>query len=208
VVSPVTEAFRAAWRTIVEVVGLNFVSAVGFYFCFIYVTTYLRQTDHIPASSVLDINTISIVTVPAGALSDHWGRKPVLLAASAGLFVMSWPLLWMMHHPSSQVILLGQLGFAALIATFNGAGPAAMAEIAPSRVRCTVVLVGLNLVYGVVGGLTPMIAIYTIKRSGDDLAPAFLLMAMAAVSFAVITRLRETYKLALANQVTESAGDD
>ena len=47
-VSPVTEAFRAAWRTIVEVVGLNFVSAVGFYFCFIYVTTYLRQTDHIP----------------------------------------------------------------------------------------------------------------------------------------------------------------
>jgi MFS transporter, MHS family, proline/betaine transporter len=213
VVSPVREAFRAAWRTIVEVVGLNVVSAVGFYFCFIYVTIYLRQTDHIPASSALDINTMSIValmllTVPAGALSDRWGRKPVLLAASAGLFVMSWPLLWMMHHPSSQVILLGQLGFAALIATFNGAGPAAMVEMAPSRVRCTVVSVGLNLVYGVVGGLTPMIAIYTIKRSGDDLAPAFLLMAMAAVSFAVITRLRETYKLALANQVTESAGDD
>ena len=83
-----------------------------------------------------------------------------------------------------------------------------MVEMAPGRVRCTVVSVGLNLVYGVVGGLTPMIAIYTIKQSGDDLAPAFLLMAMAAVSFAVITRLRETYNLALANQVTESAGDD
>jgi hypothetical protein len=33
---------------------------------------------------------------------------------------------------------------------------------------------------------------YTIKRSGGDLVPAFLLMAMAAVSFAVSTRLRET----------------
>src|SRR5215471_18720702 len=86
----------------------------------------------------------------------------------------------MMHHPSSQVILLGQLGFAALIATFNGAGPAAMVEMAPSRVRCTVVSVGLNLVYGVVCGLTPMIAIYTIKRSGDDLAPAYLLLATAS----------------------------
>ena len=89
-----TEAFRTAWRTIAEVVGFNVVSAVGFYFFFLYVTTYLRQTDHIPASSALDINTISIVAlmllrVPAGALSDPWGRKPVLLAASAGLFVMS-----------------------------------------------------------------------------------------------------------------------
>jgi len=35
--------------------------------------------------------------------------------------------------------------------------------------------VGLNLVYGVVGGLTPMIVIYTIKRSGDDLARRRLL---------------------------------
>src|SRR5215813_7731984 len=87
-------------------------------------------------------------------------------------------------------------------------GPAAMVEMAPSRVRCTVVSVGLNLVYGVVGGRTPMIAIYTIERSGDDLAPAFLLMAMAAVSFSVIIRLRETYKLALASPVAESPGDD
>src|SRR5262249_17749673 len=138
----------------------------------------------------------------------HWGRKPVLLTASAGLLVMSWPLLWMMHHPSSQVIILGQLGFAALIATFNGAGPAAMVEMAPSRVRWTVVSGGLNLVDAVVAGPTPLIAIYTIKRSGDDLAPTFLLMAMAALSFAVITRLRETYKLALATQVTKSACDD
>src|SRR4029077_634489 len=40
VVSPVTEAFRTAWRTIAEVVGLSVVSAVGFCFCFLYVTTY------------------------------------------------------------------------------------------------------------------------------------------------------------------------
>jgi MHS family proline/betaine transporter-like MFS transporter len=40
VASPVPEAFRTAWRTIVEFVGLNAVNAVGFYFCFIYVTTY------------------------------------------------------------------------------------------------------------------------------------------------------------------------
>ncbi len=49
-----------------------------------------------------------------------------------------------------------------------------------------------------IGGLTPMVAVYTIRRSQDDLSPAFLLMAAAAVSFIVIAGLRETYRLALA----------
>ena len=49
------------------------------------------------------------------------------------------------------------------------------------------------------GGFTPMIVIYTIKRSHYDLSPAFLMMAAAAVSFAFILGTRETYKLALSS---------
>src|SRR6266436_4494829 len=202
VTSPVREAFRTQWRTIVRLIGLNAAYAVGFYLCFVYITTYLRQTDHLSASKALDINTISIVAlilliVPAGALSDYLGRKPMLLAGTGGLFVMSWPLFWMMHHTSTWVILLGQLGFAILIACFAGTSPAAMVELVPNRLRCTVLSVGYNLGFGILGGLTPMVAIYTINRSRDDLSPAFLLMAAAAVSFVVITGLRETYKVAL-----------
>jgi MHS family proline/betaine transporter-like MFS transporter len=117
---------------------------------------------------------------------------------------MSWPLFWMMHHTNTWVILLGQLGFAILIACFAGASPAAMVELVPNRLRCTVLSVGYNLGFGILGGLTPMVAIYTINRSHDDLSPAFLLMAAAAVSLAVITGLRETYKVAL----TRPAGQD
>lgn len=191
------EAFRTEWRMILRLVGLNASYAVGLYLCFVYITTYLRQTDHV--SKALDINTISIVMlllliVPAGALSDYLGRKPVLLAATGGLLVMSWPLFWMMHHPDTWMILLGQLGFAVLIAGFGGAAPAAMVELVPNRLRCTVLSVGYNLGFCIFGGLTPMVAIYTIKRSHDDLSPAFLLMAAADISFVVIMGLRETYK--------------
>jgi ABC-type Fe3+-siderophore transport system permease subunit len=57
------------------------------------------------------------------------------------------------------------------------------------------------------GGMTPMVAVYTIQRSQYDLSPAFLLMAAAAVSFVVIAGLRETYKLALSttNAVADAA---
>src|SRR3984893_8466051 len=208
--SPVTEAFRTEGRSIARLVGLNAAYAVGFYLCFVYITTYLRQTEHVSASKALDINTISIVAlilliVPAGALSDYLGRKPMLLAGTGGLFVMSWPLFWMMHHANIWVILLGQLGFAILIACFAGASPAAMVELVPNHLRCTVLSVGYNLGFGILGGLTPMVAIYTINRSRDDLSPAFLLMAAAAVSFAVITGLRETYKVALTRPACQDA---
>ena len=104
----------------------------------------------------------------------------------------------MMHHPDTSAILLGQLGFAVLVAGFGGVSPAAMVELVPERLRCTVLSFGSNLGFGILGGLTPMVAVYTIKRSHDDLSPAFLLMAAAAVSFVVIASLRETYRLALA----------
>jgi hypothetical protein len=81
---------------------------------------------------------------PIGALSDRFGRKPLLLAATGGMFVMAWPLFWMLHHSEVFVILLGQIGFAVLSACFWGTMPAAMVELVPSRVRCTVLSVGYN----------------------------------------------------------------
>jgi MHS family proline/betaine transporter-like MFS transporter len=62
----------------------------------------------------------------------------------------------MMHHPDTPVILLGQLGFVVLIAGFAGVRPAAMVELVPDRLRCTVLSVGYNLSFGILGGLTPM----------------------------------------------------
>jgi MFS transporter, MHS family, proline/betaine transporter len=202
--SPVREAFRTEWHTIIKLIGLGAVGAVGFYMSFVYITTYLRQIDHIAASKALDINTISIVVLlllipPVGALSDHVGRKPVLLAATAGMLMMAWPLFWMLHHRDISVVLLGQLGFAVLSACFWGTIPATMVELVPSRLRCTVLSVGYNTGMAILGGLTPMVAVYMIKRTHDDLSPAFLLMAAAAISLVVILGVRETYKSALSS---------
>lgn len=204
--SPVKEALLTEWRGILRLVGLNAGSAIGFYLCFVYVTAYIRQTDHVAASKALDINTIAIIALlvlipPAGRLSDRIGRKPVLLGATIGLFVLAWPMFWLMHHPDLRLILLGQLSFAVLVAFFTGTMPSAMAELAPPHLRCTVLSLGMNLGFGVLGGLTPLVAVYAIKRSHNDLSPAFVLMAAAAVSFLVILSLRETYRRAFTGPV-------
>ena len=66
----------------------------------------------------------------------------------------------------------------------NGATlPAAMAELAPWRVRCTVLSVGYNVAQAVLGGTTPMVAAWLVSRTGFNLAPALYLSAAAAVTF-------------------------
>ena len=205
--SPVREAFQTEWRTILRLIGLNAAFAVSFYMGFVYVTTYIRQVDHIAQSTALDINTIAMLVTLAlipliGVLSDRIGRKPILLVATGGLFVLAWPLFWMLHHPEIAVVLSAQIGFAVLVACFGGTVPTAMVELVPDRVRCTVLSVGYNTGMAFLGGVTPLVAVYTIQRSQYDLSPAFLLMAAAAVSFVVIAGLRETYKLVLSSPAT------
>jgi len=122
-------------------------------------------------------------------LSDRVGRRPVLLAATGGLFVLALPLFWMLHHTETIVVLFGQIVFAILNAAYWGPSAATMVELAPGRTRCTVLSVGYNLVLAVLGGATPMAAVYLIQRSDYDLSPAALVMVTAAISFLVITSL-------------------
>ena len=45
---------------------------------------------------------------------------------------------------------------------------------------------------GLFGGTTPLVATRRIRRSHGDLAPAFYMMAAAAVTLVVVLRMRET----------------
>jgi MHS family proline/betaine transporter-like MFS transporter len=80
-------------------------------------------------------------------------------------------------------MLAGQVGLALLVAAGSGALPATLAELAPWRVRCTVVSVAHNLGMALLGGTTPLVGAWLVARSGAPLAPAVYLAAAGGVSF-------------------------
>lgn len=199
---PLAETLHDHWRVVLSFAGLSAFNAVSFYVTFVYLVSWLQMADGIPPARALEINTVSMVvllllTLATGFWTDRIGRKPVLLLATTLGFVGALPLFWVMHHPSPALAQLGQLGLVLIIGLFVGTQPAAMVEAAPPQVRCTAVALGYNISLGIIGGLTPLVATWLVQRTGDELAPAFLIMAAAAITFLVTLRLPETYRTPL-----------
>ena len=193
--SPVLEAFRTEWHTMLRIVGVNLLNAVGFYLSFVYAVSYFQEIDLVPSAEALQINTINmtalLLLVPvAGALSDRVGPRPLLLGAAFGVLLLGYPLFWLMHHAHFALMLLGQLGFAILLGVYFGALPVAMVEAVSARVRCSGLSIAYNLCLGVIGGFTPMVATYLVAKTEDDLSPAYFIMAAAAVTFVFVWGLR------------------
>src|SRR5262249_45364374 len=155
--------------------------------------------DGIAPAHALEINSISMamllpVLIVAGLLADRYGRKPFLLFATALGFVGALPLFWLLFQTSLPLVQLGQFGFVLLVGVYCGVQPTFMVEIVPVQVRCTAVALGYNICLGIIGGLTPLVATWLVERTEDETAPAFLIMAAAAVSFLTVVRLPESLR--------------
>jgi MHS family proline/betaine transporter-like MFS transporter len=191
--SPVGEAFRHHWRTIIHLVCLTAGLSVGFYTTFVYASTWLHQVAGVRESLALGLNTAAmgillVISPIAGLASDRFGRRPVLALATGGLAVFAYPLMALMTRGTPAAIFGGQAGLALLIGMAGGGLPAAMAELTPWRVRCTVLSVGYNVGMALLGGTTPMVATWLLARTGHPLAPAVYL-AVAAASACVAALL-------------------
>src|SRR5262249_59286824 len=97
------------------------------------------------------------------------------------------------NQPSALLAQFGQLGLALVIGLYGGTLPAFLVEAAPPQVRCTAVSLGYNICLGVIGGLTPLVATWVVERTGDEIAPAFLIMASAAGPARTPNRLCATH---------------
>jgi MFS transporter, MHS family, proline/betaine transporter len=186
--SPLKEAFTDHWRTMLHLVALIAGISVGFYTTFVYAPTWLTQEIGVPARTALWINTLamglSLLVIPAAGLaSDRFGRRPVLLVATGLFALLAYPLMALMARGETGGIFLGQLGLAVMVAANGGAMPVTMAELAPWRVRCTVMSVAYNIGMALLGGTTPLVAEWLVARTGARLAPAWYLATAAAITF-------------------------
>jgi len=177
---------------------------VIFYIFLVYMPTFAQKYLQISRAGALWSNTIGVIAlmiaIPImGRLSDRHGRKPFLLACCAAFIVLPYPIFAMLlSGVSLPVFVLVQIVIGLLISLFSGAGPAAISEIFPTRVRSTWMTSGYALSVAIFGGFAPYIATWLIAWTGTPVAPVYYVIAAAVVSAVVISKLKETAHAPLA----------
>ncbi|MGF7159973.1 MHS family proline/betaine transporter-like MFS transporter [Rhodoligotrophos appendicifer] len=192
---PFLATLRTYWQPVAAFAGMSVFNAVSFYTGFVYLVSWLQIADGIAPQHALAINSFSMVmllplVILGGMASDRFGRKPVLMIACGLAFIAAIPTFWLLYHPAIVTAVLGQLVLVVVVGLYGGGQPAIMVEGAPAEVRCTVVSIGYNISFGIIGGLTPLVATWLVERTANQLAPAFLIMAAAAISAVAVVMTR------------------
>ncbi len=171
---------------------------VIFYIFLSYMPTFSQKYLALSRTDALWANTIGVlllvVAIPLfGTLSDRVGRKPFLITSCLAFIVLPYPVFnLLMGAPSFGGAVAMQLLFGLCIALYSGPGPAAIAEIFPTRVRSTWMTTGYALSVAIFGGFAPFIATWLIDLTGAPLAPLGYVMAASVITALVLLRLRET----------------
>ncbi|MFF6977919.1 MFS transporter [Streptomyces sp. NPDC008343] len=168
-------------------------AAAGYTFL-VVLPSYLQSTldatfQQALIATVLANFGFAATIVPAGWLSDRYGRRPVMLTGAVLVVVLAVPLLNLLQDPGVSLTLKGAAvcGAGAVVGLMAGPGPAMLAELFPTNVRYT----GLGLAYAlsnaVFSGCAGLIITETIERTGNVDIPAYYAAATCAVSVLALT---------------------
>ncbi|ATQ56475.1 MFS transporter [Paracoccus yeei] len=195
--TPTRELFTTYRKPIIRAFAVTCLNAVGFYLILSYMPTYLITEMGMEESASFLANSIALfayifLIFLMGLLSDRFGRKTALIAASVLFIVLTVPLFGMLEGASFAMIVLIQVIFGALLTVNDGTLPCFLTEIFPTRVRYSGFAFSFNTANALFGGTAPFVATWLISATGSKTAPAWYLVAAAVVALVAMLAARET----------------
>lgn len=190
--SPVREAFRENKLRMVQVIFVMGLTAMGFYFLSAYFVSYVQTTGHLSREQSLLVNAAALalyaVLLPIGGrLGDRFGRKPMLIAGSAVLAVLSVPSFMLVTSGNIGLALLGQSLFVVALCVYGGGCYTFFVEIFTTKTRFTSAAVSYNAAYAIFGGTAPFVGTALVGASGVPHMPGVYMAAAAAVVLLLVT---------------------
>ena len=186
--TPLRTAFTLFGGRIVSATLISIIGTTTNFVFTIYLMNYAIQQQHLPADLALLSLTLThallIVLLPGvGWLSDRVGRKPLMLIMSFGFVFASYPMFRAITDaPSVLTLFIVQFLYSLLQMFYTGTIAPVLAELFPTRVRFTGLSVSYGLAVTLAGGTAPFVATLLVKQTGNPVAPAYYVMALALVS--------------------------
>lgn len=134
-----------------------------------------------------------VFSVLGGWMTDHWGRKPVMLWPRLIAALLAVPVfLWLTGSPSLGS-LLAATGLLTLFSSLSGSAVIiGIPEMLPQRVRATGLSVAYALGVSLFGGSTQFIITWLINVTGNSVMPAWYMCAAGLIAVAATFALPES----------------
>lgn len=192
---PLRETLRSNRRSLLTVGLLVVVHNSGNYLVYTYFLTYLHEQMKLTQSAATMATAVTLVVgmvaIPTfGHCSDRFGRKPVLIAATVGMILFSYPLFLLTGQGTGWAVL-AQVVLGVFVAMYIGVSITLYAELFPARLRYGGFSMAYNVSTALFGGAAPFYAVLLITVTGSRLAPALYLIGAAVVSLAALFTVRE-----------------
>lgn len=184
---PIRALFTKHGRKTIISFGACVLNAVGFYAVLTYLPNYLEVTLNYDSAAASTITTIVLVLYiafifTAGRISDKVGRKRMLITACVGFIIFTIPAFHLLASQDFIVILLVELFMCMLLTINDGSLASYLTETFPTEVRYSGFAFSFNLANAIFGGSASYIGFALINATGDPVAPAYYLVAIAAIA--------------------------
>jgi MHS family citrate/tricarballylate:H+ symporter-like MFS transporter len=197
--------------TVIAGMCLIAMTTTTFYFITVYTPTFGKTVLKLSTADSLIVTILVAVSnfiwLPiGGALSDRFGRRPLLSLITIMAIVSAYPTLsWLAGAPSVSHLAAVLLLFSFYFGIYNGTATVALTEVMPENVRVAGFSLAYSLATAVFGGLTPAISTYLIQVTRDPAAASYWLCVSALCSFAATQFLYRKARLKrLSNAYQES----
>ena len=194
------------WPPILRLGGMVVALNVVNYTLLTYMPTYLEKEIGLSSDESLIVPIIGqlamMLFLPfAGRFSDRVGRKPLWWISLAGLFVFAAPAFLLMGTNLGGAVL----GFAILgllyvpqLATISATFPAMF----PTHVRYAGFAIAYNVSTSLFGGTAPAVNDWLTEKTGNNLSPAYYMMAACVVGAIALVKVPETTRCPLNGTAT------
>ncbi|MBB3007848.1 MFS transporter [Cupriavidus alkaliphilus] len=195
--SPLKEIFQAYPRETAASFSMVILWTVCTYVLLFYMPTYAVKVLKVPQADGFVAGmaggcAIMVFAPLVGLLADRIGRRVLLSGSALLILVLAWPMFAYINHvPGLASLLVFQLVFGVLIATYTGPILAAFSELFPARVLSTGLSVAYNFAVTIFGGFASFIITWLIAATGSSMAPAIYVMIAAAISLVGTRFVRE-----------------
>ncbi len=207
--TPVRDVLFKYPKTTLICFGSAMLNAIGFYAVLTFMPSYLEtvvEYDSVSATLITNIVLLAYIALIflSGWISDHFGRKKMLILAAVGFILFTVPCYMILNSQIFILILLSELFMALLLCINDGTLASYLSEQFPTEVRFTGFAFTFNLANTLFGGSCSAISLWLVNLTGNELAPAFYFIGVAVIALIAIICSREHSNTELSDVVIDN----